>query len=146
MFRIPGTKPTMGPAGLALTGLFIYALAVQDWDLVKLYGIVVGCYVLIATLTMLLTSHTRRPGESAWACLHRSVRELDNKEERGTDHYVTASCGHTVQVYSPQTPAIDDVVWCPAHRWFGPAERTTVTNPYDWPQRGRKTIIGAELD
>jgi hypothetical protein len=147
MIRIPGTAATISPMGLLVALVFIFALVTQDWGLIKVYGIIAGCYVLMTGLIMSLTARTRRPGESAWACMHRSLDEVENKKERGTDHYVTASCRHLVQVYSPQTPAVGDVIWCPAHRRFGPAERATVTDPYGLSSEQRKKIIvGAELD
>jgi hypothetical protein len=148
MIRIPGTKVFISPMGLLLTLVFIFALVTQDWSLIKVYGIIAGCYVLMTGLIMSLTARTRRPGESAWDCMHRSLGEVGSKEDHDTDHYVIANCGHLVQVYAPQTPAVGDVIWCPAHRRFGPAERATVTNPYglSCKQRKKKIIVGAELD
>ncbi len=146
IIRLPGCRPMRSSDAAVLVLLVaIVANAVLAGDWGTVWATVMFCGGLLTfslVITALLRARNRRPGESFGVWYRRAVNSTTTEDEY---HYVRLACGHRGQIRAPVYPAPDTVVWCPGHRRFGPALRTTViVRPLT--NRPGPTIGGVELD
>jgi hypothetical protein len=61
-----------------------------------------------------------RDGERFWTWVNRPY--MEGRDDPDAQHWqVPVSCGHIALVKTVDAPKYDDMLWCPAHKPFGPA-------------------------